>query len=77
MLKTLEHIKTHAPNKDWLIAIIWMMDPAHEMFRKDYVPPKAELKQRQTMLISNESGFFSGLPPSKKKRTLRLPLEKG
>lgn len=76
MQKTYEHILGHHPNHEWLINVIFMMDPANEIFAKNYEPPKKpKAVFSQPPMLSN-GDFFLGLPMSKKKGTLRLPVPK-
>jgi hypothetical protein len=34
----------HHPNHDWLVNVIFMLDPDNEIFAKDYMPPKKPSK---------------------------------
>ena len=46
----------HAPDKDWLVAVIATLNPQDEIFRKDYVPPpvRRRLQDVETIVLPNE-----------------------
>ena len=41
---TRDHLVSHYADVDWLLKLIGLLSPDHEIFAKGYVPPKA-LKQ--------------------------------
>jgi hypothetical protein len=61
----------HAPDKDWLVAVIATLNPQDEIFRKDYVPPpvRKRLQDVETIVLPNE--IFEGLPQTKSKAKAR------
>ncbi len=40
MLRTADLLILKPPDANWLINVIGILDPAHEIFERDYVPPK-------------------------------------
>jgi len=61
----------HQPDKAWLVAVIATLDPADEIFRKDYVAPpvRRRLQDVETIVLPDE--IFAGLPKSKSKNKAR------
>ena len=41
MANTAERIAKYPPDKNFLLLLLFNMHPNHEIFRKDYVRPKA------------------------------------
>lgn len=62
MCATLVHLKSHPPDTAWLLNIIGLMAPEHQIFMKDYVAPKTEKAAMEKTMISDPNGFFPGLP---------------
>jgi len=58
------------PNSAWLVACISTLNPACEIFGKNYRPPQNQ-KTRTVGSVLNKDGFYTGLPPSKSKKKRR------
>lgn len=58
------------PDKAWLITMLGYLDPEHEFFKKDYLPPVRKPLQEE-MVVDNSDGFYSGLPSLYKKKDLK------
>lgn len=74
ILRTVEHMKHHCPDPHWLLNVIGLIEPEHEIFAKGYQPPKKERKAKD-VFIEDTTGFFVGLPAKfgATKRQIRLP----
>lgn len=53
------------PNKSWLIQFIAELNPTHAIFKKNYIPPKKDLKEMKVVGLPPE--FLQGLPESSSK----------
>jgi len=74
----MKHLQSHPPDKDWLINVIGLVNPEHEIFAKGYIPPKEEKPRGNQPSIPDHQGFFDGLPRTKSKgRLLRINLAAG
>jgi hypothetical protein len=62
---------THLPDKVWLVNVIATLDPANEMFKKDYVAPSIRKKLQDIATIVLPDKLFVGLPKSKSKNKSR------
>ena len=49
------------PNKDWLLILMHILVPEHEIFEKGYVF-KREQGEKIEHVFDNDDGFFDGLP---------------
>ena len=78
--RTAEEIIRKPPNQDWLLALLATMNPAADIFRKDYVKPKAQrfvdADEGDDDMVENIEGYFDGLPvagkASKKTNSVRF-----
>ena len=59
------------PDKVWLVNVIATLDPANEMFKKDYVAPSIRKKLQDIATIVLPDKLFVGLPKSKSKNKSR------
>ena len=65
---TADLILEHPPDVEWMIKCLAQMDPNHEVFAKNYVPPKQSRDIEATIEVANLDdlqGFFANLPLSR------------
>ena len=63
MLRTADLIILRPPDANWLINVMGILDPAHEIFERDYMPPEVIVNRIvQVPQFTNEDNFFSDLP---------------
>ena len=73
-----EHICKRAADVLWLTQVLFCLEPAHEVFQKAYKyrRPQDALSMNTVPILSNDDGFFDGLPlllpGEQKKRRVRL-----
>ena len=62
--RTALEIVKKPPNKEWLLYMLATMNPASEIFRKDYVKPKVNSTgvAADPDLVTNTGGWFTDLP---------------
>ena len=66
-LKLVEYLSLAPGDKVWMLDILsTLVNRNHPFFAKDYVPP-ARRSAIPEVLINNNDGFYTGLPPSKQK----------
>ena len=58
------------PDKQWLIQVLSIFKPDHEIFKKDYLPPIKEITMVEKV-VDNQDNFFSHLPKLFKKRDIK------
>ena len=63
MLRTADLVVARPPDANWIINVIGILEPNHEIFARDYVPPRAVV-DRIVMepQIENNDQFFNDLP---------------
>ena len=64
---TAEFILEHPPDVFWMLTCLAQMDSNHEVFGRDYVPPKPQKDFEAVIDVPNLDelqGFFAGLPLS-------------
>ena len=65
--------KEHKPDRNWIILAIATLDPQHEIFGKSYKPEvKQGFGEGPGIMINNQDGFFTGLPPLSSLRDLKV-----
>lgn len=74
MKLTLRHLEKNPPDKLWLVNVIGMVEPQHEIFERAYVEPPKE-KKSVAKMVADPLGMLQGLPTKPAKKTLRLPKE--
>jgi len=68
---TLRHIKSHLTDSDWLVNVLSLVAPDHDIFAKGFFKPTEPRAKEERMIRNN--GFFDGIPElDKKGKTLRL-----
>ena len=74
MKKTAKRIEKLPPNKNFLLCLLFNLEPRHEVFEKAYKKPKkARMNIYEEMQIVDDSNFFDGLPEAKKVKRQTLP----
>ena len=63
-------VEGKVPDSDWLLQVLAILSPDHDVFRKDYMPPIKEVK-KEDLVVDNSDNFFSGLPLLKKKKDFK------
>ena len=68
----------HSPEKGWLVTVLATLNPADEIFKKDYVAPptRKRLRDIETIVLPNE--LFEDMPKSTskvKERRLKIVSE--
>ena len=72
---TRDHLVSHYADVEWLIRLVYLFSPDHEIFAKGYVPPKAKKQICDQRLIADPLGLLADLPQMSKTRgNIRLPL---
>ena len=64
---TADLILEHPPDVHWMLTCLAQMDSNHEVFGRDYVPPKPQKEFEAVIDLPNLDelqGFFAGLPIS-------------
>ena len=55
-------MRRNTPDKQWMLALLSTLHPAHEVFQKGYRPPaRHQANQPQQQLIPIRNGFFDNL----------------
>ena len=57
----------HTPNKKWVIEVLATLEPADEIFRKDYVAPPVRKRLRDIETIVLPDALFADMPKSTSK----------
>lgn len=58
------------PDIPWLLTVLAIHCPDHEVFHKDYLPP-LPVPKKSDMVIDNSDGFYTNLPQLYKKKDLK------
>ena len=61
-LKTMRRVKKLPPNKNWLLTVLFNLNPDHEVFSKTYRKPRqSKMNMYQKVEVVDTNGFFSDL----------------
>ena len=72
---TRAHLVSHYADVDWLLKLLGLFSPDHEVFGKGYVPPKTKKQDADSRIIADPLGLLADLPQlSKTRGNIRLPL---
>ena len=66
-------MEKYKPDSAWLLAVLSVMSPDNEIFKKGYRPPprKSPAQPLAEMQINNHDDLFTGLPTLSRKELLR------
>jgi hypothetical protein len=65
----------HSSDGEWLLKLICLFSPDHEVFGKGYVPPKTKKQKAEQRLIADPLGLLANLPVlSMTRGKIRLPI---
>ena len=70
----MKRIKRLPPNKNWLLTLLFNLEPEHEVFTKGYKKPKqSRMNMYEEIEVDDYDNFFEGLELAKKTKRTTIP----